>query len=267
MTAAGYPDPPAELVAQARRARRIVALTGAGMSAESGIATFRDRTTGLWSRFKPEELATPDAFRRDRALVWSWYEARRRQVQAAQPNAGHHALAALAQRPGVEALQVVTQNVDDLHERAGAQQVLHLHGSLFAPRCFACNRPFALVVDEADEPGAATDDPLHEPAPQPPPACLHCGGPVRPGVVWFGEDLPQAPWRAALDAVAQADLVLVIGTSGQVHPAALLPERARRAGACVAVINPDAGVGSESDDIFWPTTAAAGLPALLRALD
>lgn len=249
---------PPGLLAGIRAARRIVVLTGAGMSSESGIATFRDAMSGLWTRFRPEDLATPEAFARQPAVVWAWYEARRRQVMRARPNAGHHALRELAEWPHVQALDIVTQNVDDLHERAGSAQVQHLHGSLFAPRCFDCGHPFALPPDDgADAPG---------PASLPPPRCARCGGAVRPGVVWFGESLPEAPWRAALARVAAADLVLVVGTSGLVYPAAGLPATARQHGATVAILNPDAQAQGEPGDIVWRTTAARGLPALAAAL-
>lgn len=255
----GDPAPvPQELLARARATRRIVVLTGAGMSSESGIPTFRDKVSGLWARFRPEDLATPEAFARQPAVVWAWYEARRRQVARAQPNAGHRALGELAALPQVEALAIVTQNVDDLHERAGSAEVLHLHGSLFAPRCFDCGHAFALPADDdADAPEAAS---------LPPPRCACCGGPVRPGVVWFGEALPDAPWRAAMAQVADADLVLVVGTSGLVYPAASLPITARQHGAHVAILNPDADAGGAPGDIVWQTTAARGLPALVAAL-
>lgn len=251
------PVPP-DLLSAARAAQRIVVLTGAGMSSESGIPTFRDKVSGLWARFRPEDLATPEAFARQPDVVWAWYEARRRQVARARPNAGHHALRALAALAHVNALAIVTQNVDDLHERAGSAEVLHLHGSLFAPRCFDCGHAFVLPAgDEADAPEVAS---------LPPPRCDRCGGPVRPGVVWFGEALPEAPWRTALARVAAADLVLVVGTSGLVYPAAGLPDTARQHGAQVAVLNPDADARGAPGDIVWQTTAARGLPALMQAL-
>ncbi|MBS0430191.1 MAG: NAD-dependent deacylase [Proteobacteria bacterium] len=255
MTGELAPVPPG-LLAAVGAARRIVVLTGAGMSSESGIPTFRDKVSGLWARFRPEDLATPEAFARQPDVVWAWYEARRRQVARAQPNAGHRALCELAALPQVEALAIVTQNVDDLHERAGSTEVLHLHGSLFAPRCFDCGQPFALPAgDDAGAPEVAS---------LAPPRCDRCGGPVRPGVVWFGEALPEAPWRAALGRVAAADLVLVVGTSGLVYPAASLPDTARQHGAQVVILNPDAR--GEPRDLMWQTTAARGLPALVNAL-
>ena len=211
-----------------RAAHRVVVLTGAGVSAESGIATFRDAQTGLWERFAAEDLATPRAFLRDPALVWGWYEWRRMQVLRAQPNPAHRAIAALERR--VPALTVVTQNVDDLHERAGSAAVVHLHGSLHAPRCFDCASPFALPPDPPCEPEGGRR--------LAPPRCVRCGGAVRPGVVWFGESLPAKAWREAAQAVADCELLLTVGTSGLVHPAAGLPALARRHGATVVVLDP-----------------------------
>ena len=255
------PVPPAPLVARLRSARRIVVLSGAGMSAESGIPTFRDKGTGLWADFDPQTLATPEAFRRDPETVWAWYEWRRHRVARAFPNAGHMALTALAARPHVESLTIVTQNVDDLHERAGAEAVLHLHGSLFAPRCFDCGRAFSGLVET----------PTHDPEPQTtrlaPPRCATCNGHIRPGVVWFGESLPEAVWLEALRKVEAADLLLVVGTSGLVHPAASLPEAARRQGCDVAVVNPDPSTLSDRGGMDWRIRAAVGLPALLSTLE
>ena len=243
---------PADLL---RAARRIVVLSGAGVSAESGIATFRDAQTGLWQRFRAEELATPEAFRHDPALVWGWYEWRRMQVLRAAPNPAHHAIAALAGR--MPALTVVTQNVDDLHERAGSRDVVHLHGSLHAPRCSACAEPFALAPGIPSEPegGRRLE----------PPRCASCGAAVRPGVVWFGESLPQAAWLRAQRAVEDCELLLTVGTSGLVHPAAGLPALARRAGATVVVINP---VPTALDVVAHHVLrgpAGEQLPALLAA--
>lgn len=250
---------PAPLLEALRSARRIVAFTGAGMSAESGIPTFRDRGTGLWARFDPQALATTEAFLRDPEMVWAWYEWRRRKVACAQPNAGHEALAQMAAAPQVERLSVVTQNVDDLHERAGSASVVHLHGSIFSPRCFDCAAAFSLPPDGDFDPGQA---PLERLAP---PRCPHCGGLIRPGVVWFGEMLPEQAWTQALRLAAEADLMLVVGTSGLVQPAASLPAATRAEGGRVAVINPDPDARGHARDFYWPVTAATGLPALLKA--
>ncbi|MDX3985485.1 MAG: NAD-dependent deacylase [Achromobacter sp.] len=261
-------DIPSALIEALRNAQRVVVFTGAGVSAESGIATFRDALTGLWSRFDAQALATPQAFREHPDIVWGWYEWRRAQVLRAAPNAAHYAIAALQRH--VPALTIVTQNVDDLHERAGATKVVHLHGSLHAPRCSACGAPH--VVDDgpatvssviethaeahaethaetragsnadtyadthADTYAASNAD---EGRRIPPPACTQCGAPVRPGVVWFGESLPSDAWSTALHAAQQCDLLFSIGTSALVYPAAELPQRALAAGATVVQVNPN----------------------------
>ncbi|WP_454163039.1 NAD-dependent deacylase [Gordonia iterans] len=230
------------------RARRIVVFSGAGMSAESGVPTFRDALTGMWERFDPEQLATPSAWQRDRALVWSWYAERAAAVRAVEPNDGHLAVAHLAERKQAEgsSVQVVTQNVDDLHERSGSGPAIHLHGSLFAPRCERCGA--GLPADRAADPEI--------------PACPACPGLIRPGVVWFGELLPTEAWAAAEDAFAAADLVIVVGTSGVVHPAAGLPEDAARRGVTVLEVNPEPSE-LRGISVRLATTAAQGLPALL----
>lgn len=244
---------PAEVVELATTAQRVCVLTGAGMSAESGIPTFRSGEGGLWSRFEPSRLATPEAWRRDRPLVWAWYLWRVGMVQRAAPHAGHRALGAWSRRPGV-ALSVVTQNVDDLHERAGCPDVVHVHGSLLAFRCDTC--------------GAAPQEP---PAPPPepteritPPRCTRCHvGWIRPGVVWFGE--PLDPWTldASVAAVQAAELTLVVGTSGIVYPAAALPGVARDAGSVVVEVNPEPTEISGMAHHLIRSTAALALPALI----
>lgn len=215
------------VAAALRRVRHLVVFTGAGVSAESGIPTFRDALTGLWQRFDPAELATPEAFRRDPALVWGWYEWRRAKALQAQPNPAHLAIADLTRH--VPQLTLVTQNVDDLHERAGSTAVIHLHGSLHQPRCFDCQRPFAGLDPEPREPAEGRRSE--------PPRCPHCGGPVRPGVVWFGEMLPEPALQQAFAAAGACDLLLSIGTSGLVYPAAQVPQLALDSGALVAHIN------------------------------
>ena len=192
------PTPPARILDLARPARRVAVLTGAGMSAESGVPTFRDAQTGLWEHFDPADLATPEAWDRDPASVWAWYQWRVALVRRVQPNAGHRALARWGRTVD---LSIVTQNVDDLHERAGSPVLSHLHGSLFSPRCAECGTP-ADLPEAPTEPVARLD----------PPACGACGGDVRPGVVWFGEPLPAGPWEAATASVLTADVVFVVGT-------------------------------------------------------
>jgi NAD-dependent deacetylase len=238
--------PPALLVAL-RNARHVVVLTGAGISAESGIPTFRDAMTGLWARFRPEDLATADAFRRDPALVWDWYEWRRGLVAAARPNAGHRAVTALQAR--VPACTVITQNVDGLHQDAGTRGVIELHGNLRRSKCFAEDR----VVPE----WPATD--------ARPPLCPRCGAPLRPDVVWFGESLPPDALAAAGDAARDCDVLISIGTSAVVYPAAALPATALAAGAKVVEVNRDATPLSGS--ATWSFRGAAGesLPALVAA--
>ena len=214
-------------------AERPVVLSGAGMSAESGIPTFRDAQTGLWERFSAEELATEEAFLADPALVWSWYRWRARMVRARRPNPGHDAVAAWQRRtPGLE---VVTQNVDDLHERAGARVLAHLHGSLFEHRCAECGAPADVDPGApADEATAGSEADLEAMLREAPPACTVCGdGLIRPGIVWFGEMLPAEPWDRAFAALEDCDLCVVVGTSGIVQPAASLPFVALGAGAAV----------------------------------
>jgi NAD-dependent deacetylase len=226
-------------------ARRVAVLTGAGISAESGIPTFRDAMTGLWSQFRPEDLATPDAFAANPKMVWEWYAWRRELVAKAAPNAGHAALAALERRTLHFAL--ITQNVDGLHARAGSRNVIELHGNIMEDRCFAEGR----VLAPADE------------LPGTPPRCARCGAPVRPGVVWFGEALPA---QALEDAFAEArgcDVFLSIGTSTVVEPAASLPFAALEAGAAVIEVNPARTPLSARATIVLAGAAGDVLPRLV----
>jgi NAD-dependent protein deacetylase/lipoamidase len=227
-TPADPPTIPPELVQALRQAQHVLVFTGAGVSAESGIPTFRDAMTGLWERYDPADLATPEAFARDPALVWGWYEWRRMKVLQASPNPAHHAIATLARQ--VPRLSLVTQNVDDLHERAGSIVLAHLHGQLNRPLCFGCGLPTSYPPGIPDEPedGRRID----------PPRCHTCGGPIRPGVVWFGEALPTEDWGHAMDATREADLVFSVGTSNLVYPAAEVPELAARRGVTVVQVNP-----------------------------
>jgi NAD-dependent deacetylase len=253
--------PPDELLRDFKVARRVIVFTGAGMSAESGIPTFRDALAGLWSTFNPEALATVAGFRNDPDLVWGWYEARRHDVMRTTPNAGHLALGKMQTLDSLESLTVVTQNVDDLHERGGSINVIHLHGSLFSPRCILCGQLAETgTISEMPPAGVLNASRMT------PPACAKCGSPVRPGVVWFGEELPQREWSQALKLVGNADLMLVVGTSGRVYPAARLPDTPRQRGCKVWVIDPEAPAPSHSGR-HWKTTAAIGLPSLLRCLN
>lgn len=230
------------------------------MSAESGVPTFRDAMHGLWARFDPQELASQEGWDADPARVWAWYEWRRHLVSQAQPHAGHRAIPKLAQAITEQSgravsVQVVTQNVDDLHERAGTANVTHLHGSLFAPRCSDCGRAGEFPTAPASTPVEKLD----------PPRCEQCQGLLRPGVVWFGESLPSREWNNAQALAEDCDVMLVVGTSGVVYPAASLPTAARHSGAWVAEINPTRSAISDNVNLFWETTAATGLDAILRS--
>jgi NAD-dependent deacetylase len=243
------------IAAAARVPGGLCVLTGAGMSAESGIPTFRDAMTGLWSRFDPAELASEEGFRADPQRVWDWYAERREGVRRAHPNAGHLALAAFAQRhPGV--LTVVTQNVDDLHQRAGLFDAIRLHGDILDERWLGdCRR--ALRGGQVCDPGGAAGGR--------PPRCEECGNFLRPGVVWFGESLPIGAMTAAEHAAAACEVMLVVGTSGAVWPAAGLAARARLAGAWVAIVNPhESEIDAEAHEVLRGT-AASVLPVLLAA--
>ncbi len=203
-------------------AARIVVFTGAGVSAESGIPTFRDALEGMWARFDPERLATEAGFRADPALVWRWYAERRAGIARAEPNAAHLAIAA-AERTG-RTVTVVTQNVDGLHRRAGSSDVIELHGSIVRAKCLEGCGP----APEGWERDARV-----------PPPCGRCGAPLRPDVVWFGELLPPGAFERAERLAAEADAMLVVGTSGLVHPAASLPWAAVRHRRPVIVVDPN----------------------------
>lgn len=209
------------------KASRVVCFSGAGISAASGIPTYQDRLAGIWSNLDPRELETSRAFRENPKLVWGWYLWRRQRALAAQPNAGHLALPNLAN--SLRKVSVITQNIDDLHERAGSEDVIHLHGSLSTPKCFACHRPAELTPDQLEVPGEGA---LIEP-----PRCKRCNGKLRPGVVWYGEDLPTDSWKSAVSILRCCDVVISVGTSGIVTPAAELPYIALSAGATLLHVN------------------------------
>ena len=239
---------PQQLLATLAARPAIVALTGAGISAESGVPTFRDAQTGLWARYRPEQLASPGAFERDPGLVWRWYQWRRRTIAAVQPNAGHRALVELEKALG--AFTLVTQNVDGLHRRAGSRNVIPLHGDLWSNRCQRCAAPSAHEDNDTVRP----------------PRCARCGGLMRPAVVWFGEALPASALSTAAEQIASAELVLVIGTSAQVYPAAALAEQAVTQGSVVAEINPARTPLSAKVRWRLDLTAAEALPRLAAAL-
>ena len=236
-------------VAQARDwiecARSVAVLTGAGISAESGIPTFRG-PGGLWNNYRPEDLATPQAFARDPKLVWEWYDMRRQRVAAAQPNAGHRALAKLESH--APNFNLITQNVDGLHRAAGNRNIIELHGNLWLLRCVSCGRQ--------EENRCLPLSPL-------PPQCT-CGGLMRPGVVWFGEALPADAIRLAVLAAEKCDVFLVCGTSAVVYPAASLPERAMAAGARVIEVNLEKTPFSQFAHISLRGKCGELLPRIIR---
>jgi NAD-dependent deacetylase len=225
-------------------ARSVAVLTGAGVSAESGVPTFRGNG-GLWKQHRTEDLATPGVFARDPKRVWEWYDWRRGLIAETKPNPGHLALAELEKRTGKFTL--ITQNVDGLHEHAGSKNVLRLHGSIWALRCIECER---------------VREDRRSPLPEIPPMC-ECGGMLRPGVVWFGEALPAKVWRDAEAAATTADLFLVIGTSAVVYPAAGLAQLAKSSGARVVVINIAETALSENIDSFLQGPSGELLPRLI----
>lgn len=239
-----------------RRAGLVVVLSGAGASKESGIPTFREAQTGLWARYDPEQLATPDAFRRDPRLVWQWYAYRRRLVQSVAPNAGHYALAELEKR--VPRVIVLTQNVDGLHQAAGSSDVVELHGNILRTKCSAGCQGEPTMVDLAslplDEQDAA------------PPHCPHCGEALRPDVVWFGEALPVDAINRAYEVSATCDVLLVVGTSGVVYPAAALPAVAHEAGVPVIEVNPEPSGVTALATVFLQGRGGQVLSQLVAAL-
>jgi NAD-dependent deacetylase len=238
------PDGAARALGQARH---VCVLTGAGISAESGVPTFREAQTGLWEQYDPLQLATPEAFLEDPALVWRWYRWRRELVAQAEPNPGHVALARLATL--VPRLTLVTQNVDGLHQRAGSQDVIEFHGNIFVNRCFV----------EACEVHCAEDEEQ--------PTCPGCGAPVRPGVVWFGEAIPESALIASTAAAAECDVFLSVGTSSLVYPAAGLAKLAAEGGATVIEINPNPTEMSSEFHYSIAENAGSALPELVNCLD
>jgi NAD-dependent deacetylase len=245
---------PLPLLDTLRAANYVVVLTGAGISVESGLSTFRTPQSGLWERFDAEDLATQAAFKANPALVWGWYEWRRMKALRAAPNEGHLAIRRLAQK--VPQLTLITQNVDDLHERAGSDPVLHLHGSLHHPICNACRRPHSLPPGIPDEPEGGREIE--------PPRCGHCGGRIRPGVVWFGENLPQKEWTLAKRAALACDLFLSVGTSSIVEPAASLTQLAAQRRATTVQLNPNETHTQYSFSYDLRGPAGVVLPALLN---
>jgi len=226
-------------------AHRVVFFTGAGMSAECGIPTFREAQTGFWARFDPMELASPQAFARHPEQVLAWYAERRATALACTPHAGYQAIVDLA---ATHEVTVITQNVDRLHQRAGSTDVIELHGNLMDLRCHRCGR--------LSEQPPRTATPYLQ-------ACSACNGPLRPDIVWFGEALPATALAAAEEALSACDLLFIVGTSASVYPAAALPELAKTAGAKIVLVNPEPTEHAALADVFLPGPAGVVLPQLL----
>ena len=240
-----FPNP---LVEQLRIAHCVVALTGAGVSQESGLRTFRDAQDGLWKQYKPEELASPEAFARDPKLIWDWYAWRREAIKAVRPNGGHYALVEMAHR--ISDFTLITQNVDGLHRMAGSANAIELHGNIQRVRCSECGK-FAEDWN---------DDSVNVPR------CSSCGGLLRPHVVWFGEPLPRAELETAIQASRRCQIFFSIGTSGVVQPAATLAYAAHNRDATVIEINAEPTSLTPKADFFFQGKSGEILPALVRAV-
>ena len=243
----GTADIPRGLIDALRNCRHLCVLTGSGISAESGVPTFREAQTGLWARFDPHELATPEAFLRDPALIWRWYRWRRELITKVSPNAAHIALARLAEI--LPKLTLITQNVDGLHQQAGSADVIEFHGNIYHDRCFV----EGILVEQADLSAEV-------------PTCPDCGANLRPGVVWFGEAIPADAMQAASSAVQQCDLFLAIGTSALVWPAAGFAASAQENAALVVEVNPDATPLTSATDYALRGKAGVFLPELVNCL-
>lgn len=240
---------PERLLDRLSSAKKVAVLTGAGVSAESGVPTFRDAQTGLWAKYSPQDLATPRAFMRNPRLVWEWYEWRRKLVAAARPNPAHVAL--MEMEKIFQQFRLITQNVDGLHQRAGSRNVVELHGNITRTKCFK----EGTIVPTWPETGDV------------PPKCPNCGGLLRPDVVWFEEPLPESELDLAMQAATGCDVFLSVGTSTLVEPAASLPFRALRSGATVVEINPQQTPFTEKASFVLPGAAGVVLPELLVALN
>jgi NAD-dependent deacetylase len=236
-------------------AKQITILTGAGVSKESGVPTFRDALDGLWAKFDPQQLATRAAFSADPKLIWDFYEYRRDIMRPAQPNPGHFALAELQRR--YPSTRIITQNIDDLHQRAGSTDVIRLHGNIAANKCFYNCQGDPTPVDVSQ---------IEWDKDSGPPPCPHCGRWVRPDVVWFGEMLPEDALLRAKELLAKTDIMLVIGTSGLVSPAADMPRRAKDAGATIIEINPDYSMITRIADLKLEAPSGEALPQIVELL-
>ncbi len=242
---------PAGLIGLLLNARKILVLTGAGMSAESGVPTFRDAQSGLWAKFRPEDLATPEAFRKQPRMVWDWYAERRANISRVRPHAGHVALVEM--EPYFDSMLLVTQNVDGLHQLAGSTEVVELHGNIMRSICSETGKTIESSWIEAN-PG------------QPPVSPHHPQGLARPAVIWFGELLPAGVMERATTAALECDVCFSIGTSSLVQPAASLPFIALRSGSAVIEINPTPTSLSDLADFSLQATAVGALTAIHAAL-
>jgi NAD-dependent deacetylase len=237
---------PEHLISRLALAQSVVAFTGAGISAESGVPTFRG-ADGLWRKMRPEELASMEGFMKNPSLVWEWYAHRRRVIQGVKPNAGHQALVEFEKM--FPAFAVITQNIDNLHRRAGSRTVYELHGNIERNYCLACGDAYR-----------GTEVPLADGRP----SCARCGGLVRPDVVWFGEVLPEDEWNASVRVAESADVFLSVGTSAVVYPAASLPMMAKRRGAFLVEVNPEPTALTEYADEFLQGPAGVILPQMVE---
>lgn len=241
-------DFPADLIRLLAKTERVAALTGAGVSQESGLRTFRDAQDGLWAKYKPEDLASPEAFARDPKLVWDWYAWRREAVKAVRPNAGHYALADMEKK--FPEFTLVTQNVDGLHRMAGSMNLHELHGNIQRVRCSQCGSFTETWGDDIESV----------------PECERCGGLLRPDVVWFGEPLPREELEAAATAARSCQVFFSIGTSGVVQPAASLAHAARDNGAVIVEINAEPTALTPKVDFAFQGKSGETLPELVKAV-
>jgi NAD-dependent deacetylase len=245
---ASYQTFPEELLVRIRSADHVAVLTGAGISAESGIPTFREAQTGLWAKFRPEDLASPQAFQRDPVRVWEWYTWRRQLIRQAKPNPGHLALAAMERK--IANLTLITQNVDGLHYQAGSQKIIEFHGNIFRNKCSYENR-------------------IIEPVPvdlEIPPHCPACNHYLRPDVIWFGEPIPEKELTTAFAKVNTCQVFISVGTSGLVEPAASLPFLAHQQGSLIVEINLERTPLSDLVDYSFFGPSGIILPNLVRSL-
>ena len=239
---------PPELIRILKSTTHVAVLTGAGVSQESGLRTFRDAQDGLWAKYKPTDLASPEAFARDPKLVWDWYAWRREAIKGVRPNQGHYALVEMENK--FQEFTLITQNVDGLHRFAGSKNVIELHGNINLVRCSEC-RTYA---DEWDEESESV------------PECKKCSGLLRPDVVWFGESLPRAELESAVKASRSCQVFFSIGTSGVVQPATSLAHAARNNGSIVVEINAEPTSLTPKTDYFFQGKSGEILPELVRVI-